>query len=380
MVIGLCALGGAAFLVALNLVAMMLAGLRWRRALRRPVETRPDRPPVTILRPLRGIETFSKETLASSFCIEWPDYEVIFCVANAQDPVVPLVREAIAQHPGVPARLLIGDDSVSENPKLNNCVKGWRAARHGWIVMADSNVLMPPDYLARLMSRTGNGVGLVISVPLGTQPAGLYANLECAILNGYQARWQYAGAACGRAFAQGKNMLWRRDILDGAGGIAALGAEAAEDAAATKIMRRLGLRIEVVDYPFPQPLGARTARQVWSRHSRWARLRRATFPLHYAPEILAGAMMPMLLAALGASLLGIDVLPVVTGVVICLYGAEWLLLRVAKLQRDKFTLPAMILRDLWLPVFYFDGWLVDEFVWHGQAMGVTPSEATPAVS
>jgi ceramide glucosyltransferase len=54
---------------------------------------------------------------------------------------VPLVRKLIAAHPEVPARLLIGDDPVGINPKLNNIVKGWVAAKYPWIVMADSNVL-----------------------------------------------------------------------------------------------------------------------------------------------------------------------------------------------------------------------------------------------
>jgi ceramide glucosyltransferase len=57
-------------------------------------------------------------------------------------------------------------------------------------------------------------------------------------------------------FAQGKTMLFRRDLLKSAGGIRALAFEAAEDAAATKLVRKTGLRVRVVDQPFPQPLGA----------------------------------------------------------------------------------------------------------------------------
>ena len=53
------------------------------------------------------------------------------------DPVIPLIRRLMAEHPKVPARLLVGDDRISINPKLNNLVKGWNAADHDWIVMAD---------------------------------------------------------------------------------------------------------------------------------------------------------------------------------------------------------------------------------------------------
>ena len=65
-------------------------------------------------------------------------------------------RSSAAQSPPIPsdpARLLIGDDRVSANPKLNNVVKGWKAARHDWVIIADSNVLMPPDYIQRLLKR-----------------------------------------------------------------------------------------------------------------------------------------------------------------------------------------------------------------------------------
>jgi ceramide glucosyltransferase len=98
---------------------------------------------VTIVRPVCGVENFSHETLASAFHLDYPSYEIIFCAAHVGDPVLLLVQRLIAAHPNVPARVLVGNDQISTNPKLNNTVKGWEAARHEWIVMADSNVLMP---------------------------------------------------------------------------------------------------------------------------------------------------------------------------------------------------------------------------------------------
>jgi cellulose synthase/poly-beta-1,6-N-acetylglucosamine synthase-like glycosyltransferase len=155
-------------------------------------------------------------------------------------------------------------------------LKGWRAARHDWIVIADSNVLMPRDYIERLFASWRADTGLVASPPIGCRPQGLWAELECAFLNTYQARWQYLADALGFGFAQGKTMLWRRADLERAGGIAALAREVAEDAASTKVVRSAGLKVRLVDRPFPQPLGYRSAAEVWSRQLRWARLRRAS--------------------------------------------------------------------------------------------------------
>jgi ceramide glucosyltransferase len=110
------------------------------------------RPPVTILRPICGIENYLHTTLSSGFAIKYPEFEIIFCIASPVDPVIPLVERLITAHPDVPSRLLIGDHHSSANPKLNNLMKGWHAARHDFIAMADSNLLLPLDYLDQLMA------------------------------------------------------------------------------------------------------------------------------------------------------------------------------------------------------------------------------------
>ena len=125
------------------------------------------------MQPLCGVEAFSRETLASVFALDYPEYEILFCLADPDDPIAPLVRRAIVANPKVPARLLIGDDRVSGNPKLNNMVKGWKAApARGWVV-ADSNVLMPPDYIQRLMARWRADTGIVCAPPIGARPSQL---------------------------------------------------------------------------------------------------------------------------------------------------------------------------------------------------------------
>ena len=190
--------------------------------------------------------------------------------------------------------MLIGDDRVSPNPKLNNVIKGWEAAAHQWIIIADSNVLMPRDYIQRLFASWRADTGLVASPPIGCRPQGLWAELECAFLNTYQARWQYLVDSLGYGFAQGKTMLWRRADLERAGGIEALAKEVAEDAAATKIVRDAGLKVRLIDQPLAQPLGRRSAAEVWNRQLRWARLRRASFLPYFLPEIFSGGVLPMI--------------------------------------------------------------------------------------
>jgi ceramide glucosyltransferase len=325
---------------------------------------------VTIVRPVCGIENFSHETLASAFHLDYPNYEIIFCAAHGGDPVLPLVRRLIAAHPNVPARVLVGNDHISANPKLNNAVKGWEAARHERIVMADSNVLMPRDYVRQLLCAWGPNTGLVCSPPIGCAPDGAWAELECAFLNSYQARWQCFADSMGIGFAQGKTMLWRREILERGGGIRALASEIAEDAASTKLVRRQGLRVRLVNRPFEQPLGHRTVKEVWRRQLRWARLRRDTFKLFFAVEIFAGAIPPLLACAVFAATMGWPIMNVLGAFAFAWYLAEAVLAHEVGWHLSLRAVALCMLRDLVLPALWFAAWIGNEFVWRGNVMRV----------
>jgi ceramide glucosyltransferase len=341
-----------------------------------------DAPSVTIVQPLCGVETFSRETLRSIFALDYPSYEIVFCLASRDDPIAPLVRGAIAANPNRPARLLIGDDRISANPKLNNVVKGWKAAHYDWVIIADSNVLMPVDYIQRLLARWRSDSGIVCAPPIGSRPESFAAEIECAFLNTYQARWQYAGESCGYGFAQGKTMLWRREILETGGSIEALAAEIAEDAAATKLIRAQGFNAHLVDRPFQQPLGKRRLRDVWSRQLRWARLRRATFPFFFAPEVLTTSLLTLIAAAVAAPVFGMD--PIVGAALAALfcYGAEAILAFAAGWPLSWRSPAAWLTRDVLLPFLWAGGWSGRNVTWRGNAMDVDdgvflPTESEP---
>jgi len=331
-------------------------------------------PGVSIVRPVCGIDNYVEETLHSAFQLDYARYEIVFCVAHTNDPVVPIVKRLIADHPHVPARLLVGNESIGGNPKLNNVYKGWRAAAHDWIVMADSNVLMPHDYLQRLLSAWRADTGVVASPPVGGRPDGFWAELECAFLNTYQARWQLTAASVGFGFAQGKSMLYRRSLLEQAGGIRALATEPAEDAATTKVVRSAGLRVRLVDAPFEQPLGERGARDVWHRQQRWARLRSASFKACYCVEILAGGALPL---AAAAGVLAALELPLISVVALAgiWYGMEAMLAHIAGWHLSWRSPIAWVLRDLLLPLLWIGGWRGTGVVWRGHHVQAVESRS-----
>ena len=327
-------------------------------------------PPVSLVRPLCGIDNYAADTLRSTFELDYPDCEILFCVAAANDPVVPLVKSLMAENPGARARLLVGDERVSPNPKLNNVLKGWRAASHQWIIIADSNVLMPRDYIQRLFASWRADTGLVASPPIGCRPQGIWAELECAFLNTYQARWQYVVDSFGYGFAQGKTMLWRRADLDRSGGIGALGKEVAEDAAATKIVRGAGLKVRLIDRPLAQPLGRRSAAEVWNRQLRWARLRRASFLIYFLPEILAGGALPMAAIAILAHTFAWPLALSVVTFGALWYGGEMILAAAAGWHVTALYPLYGLTRDLLLPALFIGALKGNDFVWRGNEMQV----------
>lgn len=354
--------------VALHIASTALAIRRCGRRAR--VADAAPKPPVTVLRPLRGVDPFDELTLTSGFKLSYPDYELILCCADANDPAAGLARRLIAAHPRTRARLLTGENGTTGNPKLDNLLKGWNASTRDWVLIADCNVLMPPGYIERVLSAWRQDTGLVCAPPIGGMARGLWAEVECAFLNTYQARWQYTADTVGLGFAQGKSMLFHRPHFDNVGGIAALGREIAEDAAATKVVRDMGFRVRLVDQPFPQPLGRRSAGQVWSRQLRWARLRRVTFPLFFLPEIVTSSVFAIASGAFAADLAGVEPLAGAGAVASIWFGCEALLARLAGWQLTILSPLAWIVRDLTLPVLWLQAWAGNSFNWRGNDMRV----------
>lgn len=354
-----------AFAGVATFIHVSTALLVWWR-LRRPRQVATRRHPrVALVRTVRHIDENEIEALHSSFYLTYPDLEIIFCAASADDPAVPAVHRLIAMHPHIDARLLIGEDHVSSNPKLNNMIKGWHSAASNWVIFADSNLLLPPDYVQRVLTAWTPNTGAVSGPPIGGRAIGFWSEVECAFLNTYQARWQFTADAAGLGFAQGKTLCFRRDILDRAGGLRVLATELAEDAAATKAVRSLGLKVRLAVPAFVQPLGRRERQHVLARQRRWAQLRRISFPPFFSLEILSGCLLPMLAAAGGADLMGLSGTEAALGLALIWIVTEaWLAFALGWHLTWKSPM-AWLVRDALIPYVWLHGWLQTGYEWGG---------------
>lgn len=153
------------------------------------------------------------------------------CVADAKDPSIKVARQVMSQYPHVDARLIIGDEYVGVNPKVNNLVRGWREAKHDIVWICDSNVRAHRDSLVMATNvMRDHSVGLVHHTPEGEGGATVGAWLEQHFLNTAHAKIYLVINWIGTdSCVMGKSILVRKSQLDRVGGIAAFGKYMAED-------------------------------------------------------------------------------------------------------------------------------------------------------
>ncbi|MCU0305006.1 MAG: glycosyltransferase [Thermoanaerobaculales bacterium] len=270
--------------------------LSQRRQLRSPAEIGVDRPPVTILKPLKGVDEDLETNLESFFDLDYPEYEIVFGVQDPADPAVEVARRVAGRYPEVPTHLVVGGPDVGLNRKVNNLANMLPMARHEHLLISDSNVVVMPDMLSDMMARLSRpGVGLVTSFIRGTGGKGLGGALESLQLNTFvMGGVATVSGVLGRVCAVGKSMLLRRADLERIGGFTRLGSFLAEDQVCGEELAALGLATVVCPRPVDNVLGRLSVRGFAGRHLRWARIRRRIHPLAYAGEILTNPVPPAL--------------------------------------------------------------------------------------
>ena len=136
-------------------------------------------PPVSLLKPVRGVDFASYENYAS-FCLQaYPDYEILFAVNDALDPAVPLIHGLIATFPERQIRLLIGAENLGANRKVNKLARLSREALHEILVLTDGDVRVGPNYLREVVAPfVDQSTGAVTSFYRGIAEKNLGAELE----------------------------------------------------------------------------------------------------------------------------------------------------------------------------------------------------------
>jgi ceramide glucosyltransferase len=278
-------LSSGVLLLEVALLITLLAGLlellatatlvRRSRDKARRAAAAPDLPAVTILKPLRGLDDGLRENLESFCRLDYPRFELVFCLQSADDPAYAVAEEVRRRHPEVDCRLVVEPCEAGLNPKVNNLLPGLRSSRHPLVLISDSNVRVEAGYLREAAAHFADErVALVSHLVRGTGGRSLGALFENGHLNGYILG---AVAAAALMFRQplviGKSMLLRRHDLEAVGGLEAVKDYLAEDYRLGRLLHDRGRRVVVSGVPVDTVNVRRRVPDFVRRHIRWNRMR-----------------------------------------------------------------------------------------------------------
>jgi ceramide glucosyltransferase len=240
-------------------------------------------PAVTVLKPLCGAEPDSYECL-SSFCVQvYADYQVVFGVCDANDPVIPIVRRLQREFPHRDLALVVERQMHGGNRKVSNLINMMAVARHDFLVLSDSDVRVQPDYLGRIVAPLADEqVGIVTCCYRGVAGTGVWSILGSMFINEWFMPSVRVAAMMGfRSFAFGATIAIRRDVLDRIGGFPAVAGQLADDYRVGELTRRLGLATVLSDVEVETMVGEQSVVELITHELRWRRTIRILSPSGY---------------------------------------------------------------------------------------------------
>lgn len=329
-------------------------------------------PGVSILKPLKGADPGLAENLRSFFRLDYPDFEILFCLESPRDSAYSIVQAIASDYPRVAYRVFFsggGSDSAFRNPKVANIENASIFAQYDLQLIADSNVRIDSETFRSFVAEIHRpGVGIVSAIVEGVVDAegagrsNSAGRLEAMALNTFYARGMALAEFAGQACVMGKAMLFRGSTLARLGGVSALGRYLAEDYMAGFGIRQLGYEICVARLPIRQVIGDYTMSQFWNRHVRWARIRKAQAPFAFFAEPV---MQPFFLALLGAAITGHG--GTAFGLLGVFYAADALVRRRSPGLMDAWV---WMKREALAPVLWAAAAFGSEVEWRGKRMRV----------
>jgi ceramide glucosyltransferase len=240
-------------------------------------------PPVTILKPLCGAEPETYACLRT-FCQQaYPEYQVIFGVCDEADPAMAVVKRLQQEFPHLDLTVAIEHRQHGSNPKVNNLINMMAYARHDYLVIADCDVKVDSNYLAKLVPPLRDeGVGIVTCCYRGMPRPGLWSLLGSMYINEWFMPSVRVAALTGyRSFAFGVTIGIRREVLARIGGFTAISNQLADDYRLGELTRQHGLRTVLSDVEVETLVRERSASELISHELRWRRTIRNLSPFGY---------------------------------------------------------------------------------------------------
>jgi ceramide glucosyltransferase len=281
------------------MVYSVLAWLAVRRQLRSSREARRELPAVTVLKPLCGAETETYECLRSFCDQEYPAFQVIFGVADPNDPVIDIAQRLRREFPQRDVQIIIDARQHGSSRKVSNLVNMMPYANHDYLVVSDSDVRVMRDYLGKVVvPLLEPDVGIVTCPYRGVSRGGFWSLLETMFINQwFMPSVRVAAMAGSRAFAFGASIALRRDVLARIGGFTSIVNQLADDYRVGELTRGLGLRTVLSDVVVEIAVAERSFTELVGHELRWLRTIRTVRPAGYSFSFVTFTMPVALIAA-----------------------------------------------------------------------------------
>jgi ceramide glucosyltransferase len=359
-----------------GLVQAGLAVDALKRFNRQPRPQVGERPPVSILKPLKGDEPLLEAALAS-FCTQsYPEYQIVFGVQDRADPAIAVVEHLRALFPQLDITLVVDETRHGGNGKIANLINMWPAARHDVIVLADSDVHVTPHFLERIVAALeAPDVGAVTALYAGFASGnGMAGRFGAAQINHIFLPGVLVGRMLGRQDCLGAALALRRSTLIRIGGLPALLPHLADDAALGRLVRRLGLKVALAPSLVVTTVSEETLPALFRHELRWARTIRALEPLTYSTSLLQYPVFWALMTVL-ASHFRLWAL--------AFAAAVWLLRAMEarsmarQLDRGAFSGWLLPLREIFSIIVLLASYLGNRVVWRGSSMAAVTNGRKP---
>jgi len=267
----------------------------------------PFTPPVSCLKPLRGLDEDAYDNFASFCRQDYPEYEILFCV-DADDPAVPLLKRLMDEYPSTRIRLIFGPDHFAINDKVARLDRLSKEARFDVWVLADCDVCVQPDYLRSVVAPLRNKkTGAVTCFYAAAKTRTLTEKLQevgmmCDFFPGILVAWLLDGVK----FGFGQTIVTTRERVEEFGGFRAIENRPADDLLVCRSIAEAGYSIELLPYVVGTTPDFRTMKDLLYKRTRWMTVMRHmrpwghlglifTFGLPWA--LLAVAIAPTILTA-----------------------------------------------------------------------------------
>lgn len=303
-------------------------------------------PAVSILKPLKGCDETTKVSLESWLLQNYSGpWEVLFGVADAEDPVCEIAHRLIAENPACRARLVVCENLAGANAKTAKLAQLEKLAAHDLILTSDADVRVPPDFLASfVMPIRDDKISLVNCFYRLANPATRAMQWEAVAVNAdFWSQVLQSQNLRPLDFALGAAILVRRKALAAIGGFASLANCLADDYQLGRRIARNGCRIALSPVVVECWDGPQNWAQVWKHQLRWGRTIRVSQPVPYFLSILSNAGLWPVLWLAAAVLAGNSLCALLTAVFFLLLR----MLLARNLQR-RFTPGRTLVSPFWL--------------------------------